>query len=169
VSAIIGPRPVPGSARRPTLGSPGNACESLWKSCFRTARPIRTIGSLIGAANGSFSICPARTTSYLLADRIKIDRRLITDLDLEQSVGAEPKRVGGGQSGIDARNELRRIGRRQRLVAGSDVLSVDFTIFWRWRTQIAWSPTAMACNQMPVCSGYRIASASFSHSAAISR
>jgi hypothetical protein len=48
-------------------------------------------------------------------DRVEIDRRLIPEFDPQQSVRTGRKCVGGGQSGVDAGNDPRRVGRCQGL------------------------------------------------------
>ena len=48
-------------------------------------------------------------------DRVHVSHRLITGLDLETSV-AERKTIGTAQARIEPRNDLRRIGRRERLL-----------------------------------------------------
>src|SRR3984885_5810844 len=56
----------------------------------------------------------------ILTDDIEIDCRLISQLDLELAVVAGWESVSRGQSGVDAGNHLRRIGRCQSLVVDSD-------------------------------------------------
>ena len=53
-----------------------------------------------------------------MVDCIHVYGRLITHLDLELSVVAGRKQIGGAELGVQARNHLRFVGRCQRLVVG---------------------------------------------------
>src|SRR3984885_3889992 len=55
----------------------------------------------------------------VLIDRVEIDRHFVAEFDLEQSVSGGRKRIGGGEAGVDAGYNPRRVGRCQGLAVDS--------------------------------------------------